>query len=106
MILAAFEAERFPFFTCWVARAFALAAWARSGIGYFLNSGSPNFDGGSAFRCFVFIFAPHFPVLPFGFLAVIRDSPVLDCAIRAAFPLSIPSEAQDKYGLTALMHAR
>src|SRR6266436_9500450 len=41
-ILAADAAESLPFLTCCVARAFALAAWLRSGIGYLRSFGSPN----------------------------------------------------------------
>src|SRR6185312_16093109 len=50
-IFAALDLLRWPALTCWVARALALAAWARSGIGYFLEPGRPNSDFGRAARC-------------------------------------------------------
>jgi hypothetical protein len=53
LILAALAGDSFPAFTICVARLFALAAWARSGIGYFRDPGRPNLLVGIAFRAFV-----------------------------------------------------
>src|SRR6185437_34023 len=49
-ILAASPEDSLPFFTIWVALAFAFWAWERSGIGYLRDFGSPKLDLGSALR--------------------------------------------------------
>src|SRR5262245_10859813 len=43
---------RLPLFSCWEARAFALRAWALSGIGYLRSSGSPYCESLSLSRSF------------------------------------------------------
>ena len=50
LILLAVEGLSFPALTICVARAFALAACSRSGIGYFLLAGIPNEDLGRLLR--------------------------------------------------------
>jgi hypothetical protein len=54
-IFAALDADSFPRFTICVARAFAFAACARSGIGYFLDPGRPKVLEGNDFRSIVSI---------------------------------------------------
>ena len=56
-ILAAEDEESLPAWTCWVARAFAFAAWLRSGIGYLREPGSPNLLDGILLRVAALSFA-------------------------------------------------
>lgn len=61
-IRAAAEDDRCPALTCCVARAFALAAWARSLIGYFRELGRPNFEAGSLLRAFALSLLMPIPI--------------------------------------------
>jgi hypothetical protein len=56
-ILALDAGDSLPLFTIWVARAFALAAWLLSGMGYLRSPGSPNVDFFSLLRSFACSFA-------------------------------------------------
>src|SRR6185312_3803319 len=60
-IFARDDGDRLPAFTCCVARAFAFAAWARSGMGYFFAPGNPNVDLLRLFRDFVVSLLIPFP---------------------------------------------